>query len=211
MAFGIIDTILESSEAVRNILRSARMAPSNTKLSKEPVKTVVNASLVAAVLLFIDRCLVYPDTIKVFSDAVLNVVIASASFVFIFIISIFILLTQPDQDADARADKWSFTIIFVWLLTLVIFLLDHLIKFFGADEVPLGFVVRRLFGGKLFGIDVGFSLQYFVYASLAFLILVLRTTLVARDNNAPKRYVVGAYAVTTLICTAMLYIAMKKI
>jgi len=192
------ETIAESAEAMRKILRAARTHPRLIKLPEQPVKVVINAALVGAVLVFANRCLIYPQTIGNISEVGLSLLVAASSLIFVFLISAAFLLFRTDNEADQEADRWSVLFSFVWMVTLLICLIDYLF------HAPFGGVVAYLGAGEVLGLDRGILIQFAVYAVLSYVILLIRTRLLENGGLSWGQGLLGFFVVVP-ICTGMLY------
>jgi hypothetical protein len=196
------ETIAECAEAMRKVLHVARANPDLTRLPPQPLKIVTNASLVAAVLVFANRSLMYPETIGDLSHFGLSMVIAISSLILVFMISAIISLVRTDPKADEIADRWSFFLVFVWFVTLLIFFVDQLF------HTRFGEFLSHQGAGDFFGHDRGILMQFLGYSVIAYIILLLRTYLLERSLVSFGSSVLS-FIIVVPICVIMLYAFMR--
>ena len=130
MGIGIIDAAVDGLTAMRRVLISARSHPKLVIPPNEPLKMVINADVVGAVLLFIDRLLTHPlpaaeeDFPKALLVVGFNVLIAITSVVPAFVVSLIAVFVRRDDQVEGSADRWLISLTFVWMLALVIVLIS---------------------------------------------------------------------------------------
>ena len=195
----IADTIAEGIDAMRKVIQSARAVPALTRLPENPLKAVVNAAFVAAILVFANRSLMYPQTIGDLSKVGISVVVAAGALLFVFVISALICITRTDSMADGVADRWSVLFAFVWLITLLVFLVDQLV---GS---PIGYVIDKIAGGTIYGLDQGLIVRFLCYAIVAYCILLARTH-VLEKHLFSARWSAVAFMIVVPVCVLMLYV-----
>jgi hypothetical protein len=199
---GIADNIADSVEAMRIVLRAARSDPKHISLPKQSLQVVINASLVGAVLVFADRSLLNPQTLEGVSHLGVNVVMAASSLVFVFVISALLSLIRVDDTADQISDRWSILFVFVWLISLLTYLIDLL---FGNR---IGKFITYVRAGTILGVDEGLIVELTIFVVFAYVILLVRSYIVERPRFSLLSNCVGLFIVVP-VCVAMLYIFMR--
>src|SRR5262249_51718840 len=193
----IIDTIETIVGGYRRILDCTVVPPNRMKNLKDHLKLNVGSLLFATVLLMFARAFAGRSA-NLLDTFLLNLGIAFISIFLLFIIpTVVILFSKADTTssstpstsntagnpdplgpAEALADKLSSIGIFIWLLSLILFILDYLIGTLG-DGGGLVIWLGRAIGNE----QTVEKIAVTVYTATAALVLLMRSYL---STNQPK-------------------------
>jgi hypothetical protein len=181
---GLIDTLVDFADATRKIMGISRTSPEMfmRRLPIDALKVTSVSALASGLVLVADRWLFRPyevDSIKTAAVATLVVgIVISISFVFIVATSIILPLVISDREnAEKLANAWTMMFCFIWFLSVLICLLDLIIKIIAdANSGPI-FAVFSLIGAgrNILGFKGDQLFPCIVYGTLAYAVLLLRS------------------------------------
>ncbi len=189
----IIDTIETIVGGYRRILDCTIVPPSRMKNLKDHPKLNVGSLLFATVLLMFARAFAGRPA-NLLDSFLLNLGIAFISIFLLFIIPTVVILLikadmasspastpdipEPTAPAEALADKLSSIGIFIWLVSLILFILDHLIGFVSAGGGLVVWLGRAI--GDEHTVEIVTVLVYTAVAAVILLVRSFRSTRLPR-------------------------------
>ena len=198
MSMGIIDSIDELVKAYRDLLVRARIPAESVDIKGMISNNLIYNILTGTILLLACRTLFFKDNDPAGAFLV-NLLISIGAFLLIFLISTIILTFRPNQEGQDETDRWSVLLIFIWIYSLVLIVLDQgAALLFKTDPIVIGFVAKIFAtqpSGAPYAIDSGYFAAAITYSLLAIIILLARSFL----TEGFKRRDVIKLAVSSLI------------
>lgn len=121
-----IKAFSQIAKAYRTIMRISHLPPKVVEPQQNHVDLNVGTVVVATLLFLSARSAATLGSDELATGALIQLMLSIVAIVFILLSSTAIVILDPGSDSEQRADQWTSAMLFVWIFSLAILILDYI-------------------------------------------------------------------------------------